>query len=53
MLQSMGVATGQDTAALLALRAELQSWLGDTPMHGSLWRAGLPRRIDTDLEIPT
>ncbi|SAI28791.1 3-hydroxy-3-methylglutaryl-CoA lyase [Bordetella ansorpii] len=52
MLQCMGVATGQDTAALLALRAELQSWLGDTPMHGSLWRAGLPRRVDSNLEIP-
>ncbi|WP_144630837.1 hydroxymethylglutaryl-CoA lyase [Bordetella genomosp. 13] len=49
MLHSMGVSTGQDAAALLALRAELQSWLGDTPMHGSLWRAGLPRPIEPEI----
>lgn len=43
MLASMGVKTGVDIDKLLALRQKLVSWLPDTPTHGTLWRAGLPK----------
>ena len=43
MLASMGVETGVDIDKLLALRQQLVSWLPDTPTHGTLWRAGLPK----------
>jgi hydroxymethylglutaryl-CoA lyase len=43
MLQAMGHATGIDLPALLALRAQVATWLGDEPTHGTLWRAGLPK----------
>jgi len=45
MLQSMGVDTGIDIEALLALRQRLATWLEGEPLHGTLWRAGLPRTI--------
>ncbi len=43
MLAAMGVDTGIDLPALLALRAQVASWLEGEPTHGSLWRAGLPK----------
>ncbi|PLP98000.1 hydroxymethylglutaryl-CoA lyase [Cupriavidus pauculus] len=43
MLGSMGVDTGLDIDALLALREQVQSWLAGETLHGTLWRAGLPR----------
>ncbi|MDO8455452.1 MAG: hydroxymethylglutaryl-CoA lyase [Burkholderiaceae bacterium] len=43
MLASMGVETGVDLDKLLTLRKQLVSWLPDTPTHGTLWRAGLPK----------
>ncbi len=43
MLQAMGVDTGLDVPALLALRGRLAQWLEGETLHGSLWRAGLPR----------
>lgn len=43
MLESMGVATGLDIARLLTLRAELAQWLTGEELHGTLWRAGLPK----------
>ena len=43
MLASMGVETGVDIDKLLALRQQLVSWLPDTPTHGTLWRAGVPK----------
>jgi hydroxymethylglutaryl-CoA lyase len=43
MLASMGVETGVDIEKLLALRQQLVGWLPDTPTHGTLWRAGLPK----------
>jgi hydroxymethylglutaryl-CoA lyase len=43
MLHAMGHATGIDLPALLALRAQVATWLGDEPTHGTLWRAGLPK----------
>jgi hydroxymethylglutaryl-CoA lyase len=30
-------------ARLLALREAAVRWLPDQPLHGALWRAGLPR----------
>ncbi len=43
MLQTMGLDTGLDLAALLRLRARLAAWLPGEALHGALWRAGLPR----------
>jgi hydroxymethylglutaryl-CoA lyase len=45
MLASMDIATGQDFDALLALRAELGQWLKGEALHGTLWRAGLPKTM--------
>jgi hydroxymethylglutaryl-CoA lyase len=46
MLEGMGIATGIDLERLLALRAELAGWLAGETLHGTLWRAGLPRAIE-------
>ncbi len=43
MLEAMGVSTGLDLPALLALRARVAGWIAGEPTHGTLWRAGLPR----------
>lgn len=43
MLSSMGIETGVDIDALLALRQQVQGWLAGETLHGTLWRAGLPR----------
>ena len=43
LLASMGVATGIDIELLLALRAKLAGWLDGEALHGTLWRAGLPK----------
>lgn len=43
MLQSMGIDTGVDIGRLLALREAAANWLAGQPLHGALWRAGLPR----------
>jgi hydroxymethylglutaryl-CoA lyase len=48
MLASMGVETGLDFDALIALRARLAAWLEGEPLHGSLWRAGLPKTMLAD-----
>jgi hydroxymethylglutaryl-CoA lyase len=45
MLNRMGLATGIDVAALLALRMQLAKWLPNETLHGALWRAGLPKTI--------
>ena len=45
MLADMGIDTGIDVERLLALRAEVASWLGGETLHGALWRAGLPRAL--------
>ncbi|MBT9475400.1 hydroxymethylglutaryl-CoA lyase [Polaromonas sp.] len=42
MLEAMGVDTGLDIDALLALRARVAGWLAGEATHGALWRAGLP-----------
>ncbi|MFP3504771.1 hydroxymethylglutaryl-CoA lyase [Burkholderia sp. SIMBA_062] len=43
MLADMGIDTGIDLPALLALRAKVARWLGGESLHGALWRAGLPK----------
>lgn len=45
MLEEMGIETGLDIEALLALRADLVRWLPNETLHGSLSRAGLPKTI--------
>jgi hydroxymethylglutaryl-CoA lyase len=46
MLEAMGLRTGIDLPRLLALRGQLAHWLSDETLHGSLWRAGLPRGFE-------
>ncbi|SAL28959.1 hydroxymethylglutaryl-CoA lyase [Caballeronia telluris] len=43
MLADMGIDTGIDIPALLALRAKVAQWLEGESLHGALWRAGLPK----------
>ena len=45
MLASMGIDTGLDFDRLLALRGQLGQWLTGETLHGSLWRAGLPKTM--------
>ena len=45
MFASMGVSTGQDFDRLLVLRAKVADWLAGETLHGSLWRAGLPKTM--------
>lgn len=47
MLASMGLATGIDMERLLALRAKVADWLSGETLHGTLWRAGLPKTLST------
>ncbi|TWI31291.1 hydroxymethylglutaryl-CoA lyase [Paracoccus sulfuroxidans] len=43
MLESMGFATGIDIPALLELRRDVETWLGDERYSGAIARAGLPK----------
>lgn len=45
LFASMGVPTGVDLDALLALRGQLAHWLEGEPLHGTIARAGLPRTL--------
>ena len=45
MFASMGVSTGQEFDQLIALRAKVAQWLEGEALHGSLWRAGLPKTM--------
>lgn len=45
LFRSMDVPTGLDFDALLALRGRIAQWLDGEPLHGSIWRAGLPRTL--------
>jgi len=47
LFASMGVQTGQDFDALMKLRERLARWLDGEALHGSIWRAGLPRTMAT------
>jgi hydroxymethylglutaryl-CoA lyase len=41
----MGIESGQDFDALIALRGKLARWLEGDALHGTLWRAGLPKTM--------
>ncbi|GAB7543794.1 hydroxymethylglutaryl-CoA lyase [Cupriavidus sp. 8B] len=43
LLGSMGFDTGIDIGQLLALRERVAGWLTNETLHGTLWRAGLPK----------
>jgi hydroxymethylglutaryl-CoA lyase len=45
LFTSMGVPTGLDFDRLIALRAQLARWLDGETLHGTLWRAGLPKTL--------
>jgi hydroxymethylglutaryl-CoA lyase len=45
LFASMGVATGLDFDALMALRGRVAQWLDGEPLHGAIWRAGLPKTL--------
>jgi len=45
LLASMGVDTGLDFDALMALRTSVAGWLEGEPLHGHIWRAGLPKTM--------
>ena len=48
MLESMGFSTGVDITALLELRRDVESWLGDERYSGAIARAGLPKTFTTN-----
>jgi len=48
LLASMGIETGLDFDALLTLRGKLARWLEGETLHGSLWRAGLPKTMQRE-----
>jgi hydroxymethylglutaryl-CoA lyase len=50
MFASMGVPTGQNFDQLIALRAKVAQWLEGESLHGSLWRAGLPKTMLTEIQ---
>jgi len=41
----LGVPTGLDFDALMALRRQVAQWLDGEPLHGAIWRAGLPKTL--------
>jgi hydroxymethylglutaryl-CoA lyase len=45
LFASMGVPTGLDFKALIALRGQIAQWLDGEPLYGAIWRAGLPRTL--------
>jgi hydroxymethylglutaryl-CoA lyase len=45
LFASMGVPTGLDFDALIALRGRIAQWLDGEPLHGAIWRAGLPKSL--------
>jgi hydroxymethylglutaryl-CoA lyase len=45
MLLSMNIETGLDFAKLMQLRAQVAQWLQGETLHGTLWRAGLPKTL--------
>jgi hydroxymethylglutaryl-CoA lyase len=51
LFASMGVTTGQDFDRLIALRAKLARWLDGEPLHGTLWRAGLPKTLRAPVTV--
>jgi hydroxymethylglutaryl-CoA lyase len=48
MLASMGYMTGLDVERLLDLRGRVAKWLSGETLHGTLWRAGLPKTFHAE-----
>jgi hydroxymethylglutaryl-CoA lyase len=51
MLLSMGIASGIDFDRLMALRAQVAGWLQGETLHGTLWRAGLPKTLKRPVPV--
>jgi len=45
LFASMDKPTGLDFARLMRLREHIAEWLAGEPLHGSIWRAGLPKTL--------
>jgi hydroxymethylglutaryl-CoA lyase len=45
LFASIGVPTGLDFSRLMALRSKVAQWLEGEPLHGAIWRAGLPKTV--------
>jgi hydroxymethylglutaryl-CoA lyase len=45
LFASMGVPTGLNFNALMALRERVARWIEGKPLHGAIWRAGLPKTV--------
>src|SRR5512134_1032163 len=45
LFASMGVPTGLHFDRLIALRQQLSHWLDGETLHGTVWRAGLPKTL--------
>ena len=45
MFESMGVGTALDFDRLMTLRGRIAGWLQGEPLHGAIWRAGLPKTM--------
>jgi len=52
LFKSMNIATGLDFDRLLALRGRIAQWLDGEPLHGTVWRAGLPKTLGRDSATP-
>jgi hydroxymethylglutaryl-CoA lyase len=45
LFASMGQETGLNFDALMAIRKQVGQWLEGEPLHGHIWRAGLPKTM--------
>jgi hydroxymethylglutaryl-CoA lyase len=45
LFASMGQSTGVDFDRLITLRGHIAQWLEGEPLHGHIWRAGLPKTM--------
>jgi hydroxymethylglutaryl-CoA lyase len=48
LFASMGQPTGVDFDRLMSLRGKVAQWLDGETLHGTLWRAGLPKTMKTE-----
>jgi len=48
LFKSMNIATGLDFDRLLGLRGRIAQWLDGETLHGTVWRAGLPKTLVRD-----
>jgi hydroxymethylglutaryl-CoA lyase len=51
MLASMGRPTGIDLHKLFQLRRDLAHWLEGEALHGTIWRAGLPKTMTESVHV--